>query len=312
MSDADGPLPFSQAFDLGKLIQVGTDLLSTRTLPLVVGSTLLLFLDLCSGGGGQMNLPMNPSSGGDGEEAPADLDGALRALEGMMDQVDTSALLLMVLGAVGCGLVLTVILWLVKSWLWAGWLKMHEDLIVKGDSGIPVLFSGGDRMVPLALWTLLAATLRFGVFVVAATPGVAIVLLGLGDGLQGGMNGLRDALFDEGTLLTLALGLTVSLLGSVVAWLYVEPGLVFGERAVAIGGLGPLDALEHSWDLADGNRISILVFGLVAGLIYGTGWMLCCVGMVPARAVVSPAFTLGWMRATRNDRASWANRAAAT
>ena len=61
-------------------------------------------------------------------------------------------------------------------------------------------------------------------------------------------------------------------------------GIYLGDRLVVLEGLGPVAALESSWDLARGNRTSLLIFRvvLVGAKILSVvfGLLLCGIGVL--------------------------------
>ena len=293
MRPATEPLPVHEAFSVGRLLQTGWDLVSRAPVPLLLGAFLLMLVDACSGGSGQISPPTGDWSGEGG--------GGLGELEALIEELGTATMVAMAGAMVGCGLLLQAAAWLARSWLMVGWLRLHEEALVQGDADVATLFGGRDRFWPLALWYLLRGFIRFGVAMVALTPGLLIV----GAGAWGVWG-------DRGSGATADL-LPLGLAGGVVmlalwlpAVLYIEPGLALGDRAVVFGGLSPVDALDRSWDLARDNRLTLLSYQIVGGLVVGAGWMACCVGAIPARAVVDAGLTAGWLLHTRADRADWA------
>jgi hypothetical protein len=95
--------------------------------------------------------------------------------------------------------------------------------------------------------------------------------------------------------LLLANALDVETLGAVAAvffgvayipiWCFVILGLVLVEQAVAVESLAPVAALQRSWDVAKGNRFSLLVFLVVTVIVEMAGLLACCIGFL---------FTAAW------------------
>jgi hypothetical protein len=91
-------------------------------------------------------------------------------------------------------------------------------------------------------------------------------------------------------------GLFLMLLFGLPVWVYLSLGVYTGDRLMVYANLGPVQALEASWDLARGNRFSLLIFRLVS-VVYklagiGFGLLLCGVGVLvtwPLAKAVSEA-----------------------
>jgi hypothetical protein len=82
---------------------------------------------------------------------------------------------------------------------------------------------------------------------------------------------------------------------------YVWLGLYFGHHAVALDEAGTMQAVEMAWDLARGNRLWMLLYLFVTGVIWLAGHCLCCVGVFATRALVDTARTEAYLFATRDD-----------
>lgn len=293
-----GPLPLSEAFAVGPLLQAGWDALSRSPVPLLLGAFVFFLIDGCTGGSGQFSPPSGEWSG-DGSDP-------LGELERMLEEVGTGVALAIGAAVVGCGLVLQVVGLFAKSWVSVGWLRTHQAVVVEGDAELDLLFGGRDRLGPMVLWRLLVGLIQLGVGMVTLAPGLAIAALGAwrvwGDG---GSDVSADA------LPFLAAGGAVALLVWLPAQLYVAPGLLLGDYAVVFEEASPMEALDRSWEAASGHRLALLLFLFAAFFVNALGLMLCCIGAIPARAITDTAATVGWLRFTRGDRAAWALRSAA-
>ena len=293
MSPSSEPLPVHEAFSAGRLLQTGWDLVARAPVPLLLGAFLLMLVDACSGGSGQISPPSGDWTG--------DGSGGLGELEGMLEELGTATVVAVAGAIVGCGLLLQIAAWLAKSWLMVGWMRVHEEALVQGDADVATLFGGRDRFWPLALWYLLRGFIRFGVAMVALTPGLLVIGAGAWGVWGEGGTGVAGDLLPFGVAggaLMLALWLPAAL--------YVEPGLALGDRAVVFAHLSPVDALDRSWELAQDHRLTLLGYQILGGFAVAIGWMACCVGAIPARAVVDAGLTTGWLLHTRSDRAAWA------
>lgn len=279
--------PFAR--DLGDVLRVDVGLAAGHEAflrawpPLLVGGWILSFLDSNgSGGSNEANAATDAGSEPWGDVAA-----------GLFE--DPVILVSAVIGAVVC--VLAVML--VRAWIVSGWTRVHREVLVDGASSFGTLFGGGDRTLPMVGWRFLRSMVLAPVLVLALSPLVGAALAD---------PDLVQAHF------TSLLGLG-GLLG-LPAWLWVGPGLAFGEHFVALDEDGPLDALKHAWRAARGNRTSLIAFwlGLVIAQFAITlaGFLLLCVGVlisIPyARATVDVGWTRAWLVARHGREATeaWA------
>ncbi len=84
-------------------------------------------------------------------------------------------------------------------------------------------------------------------------------------------------------------------------WLYVALGVSLTGEAVAIEGLGPVQALARSWNLARGNRMMLLAYLLVLMLFVVLGVCVFLVGMIVAGVLASIAHNESYLRLVRSD-----------
>ena len=100
--------------------------------------------------------------------------------------------------------------------------------------------------------------------------------------------------------------MALSALIAVPVGFYIGLGLAFGDHAVALDALGPTDALEKSWEMASGNRLYLLLFLFVYGVVnviaVFVGLLMLCIGALftipTARAVTDIGFTEGYLMLT--------------
>ncbi len=259
------------AFSPGRAIQHGIEGVRRLPGPLLVGSLLLWVT-----GGGTCGWGGSSPGGGDGAGVA----------EGLFDTLGPLAVVLLVLLLVGAA-VLLVAVWGFRSWLHPGYLRLHRALITKGEADFGVLFGGADALWRMLWWKGLATVVELGVTLLAALPGALLAAVG-------------NAVGGPDPLWTIP-GAVLALLLVVPVWLYVHLGLLLGTHAVALDGMAPGQALNHSWELARGNRIPLLVFVVVTGLFEALGILACCVGMVLTGAIVHLGLTEAYLLATRDD-----------
>lgn len=96
-------------------------------------------------------------------------------------------------------------------------------------------------------------------------------------------------------------------------WVYVLLGLSLVEQAVAVESKNPVEALQRSWELARGNRLHLLLFAIVTGVVTITGVLLCCVGVVFTSAWSFVAWYEGYIRLTlpEPEEGMWVDRRSA-
>lgn len=194
---------------------------------------------------------------------------------------------LMMLGALfGVAVCCGVVFMIFRSWFEPGWYRFHRALASAGNADLGVMFSGSDAFVSTLLWKLLKGVIVFGTLTMSSIPGGALIGLGY--------------VQDQSAPLMIAGGVLI-LLVMLPAMIYVSMGLMMGERAIAIDGYKPMDALELSWAMARGNRVHLFIFSVVTGIFGALGLLLCCVGIVATRAIVDFGLTEAYLLATRDE-----------
>jgi hypothetical protein len=215
------------------------------------------------------------SSGGGGESrllatknAGAGLATGLGLFEaGMIGAIVIAALL------VGVGL------FLFRSFVHGGYLLSHRQVLREGSAPLGVLFSGGGFFLAMVLYKLITLGLFLGVIAVAAIPAALVAMVA-----------------------NTAVGLSVGTLLGLPALVWLGLGLTMGEHAIVFEDKTPVDALMRSLELAHGNRMGILLYGLACfGLIVSSlvGILLLCIGVLfttsAARAVCDVGYTRGFL-----------------
>lgn len=172
------------------------------------------------------------------------------------------ALIVLVVGAV-CAFGLA--LFLFNCWMRLGFASTLEKQFEGRAIDVGDLFQGRGSFMAMVL----ARLLKLLVFFVAALPAVAIVALA----------GLADSKLD---LSDVALGIAaaLALLAYVPVLIYVAIGISLVSEAVAIERMQPMEALSRSWSLARGQRLRLLLYGIVMTIVCVSGLCLCCVGIL--------------------------------
>ena len=247
--------------------------------------------EIGSGGGG--------GGGGDSDDGGS---GASWEMMGGLPELPPLDGLGLAVALVLAAVVLLIVLvgFALRVWVHAGYLRLHEVTLRDLSEDMGALFSGADRFAPMALWKLLKTAILMGVLAVAALPG--------GAALAFGAFAEQDALMAAGGVGILLIALP--------ALIYVALGLTLGECAVVFEELGPLDALDRSWELARGHRVDIFLFLLVFGLFQVVaviaGILMLCVGVLVtlplAYSMQAVAFTEGYLLLARTpeETDAWA------
>ena len=292
------------ALDPGRGLRHGMEALKRIPIQLWLGGAILSFTDSagsgCSGGNPGQVLELLGQDGGEGAWDTGggfdfDFQAGLDTLSASMLQGDPFGLLalggLAVLGILCCALVVGLVMFALRSYVLVGWYRLHEECLRTGGGEFSTLFSGQDLFLNMLLWNLLKGVILFSLALVCLLPAAALA---------------GAALALESTGLAIGAGV-VAVLTTSVAMLYVQPGLAFGGEAITLDGLGVMDALSRSWELAQGRRLQMIVFFVVLGLVKAAAWVaglcLCLVGVFVtgplARGGVDLASTEAYLILTR-------------
>lgn len=258
-------MDIQQAFSPMRALRHGADALQRAPVGLLVGGFLLFVVDSCSGAGG----------------SPRDLS----ELSPYLDPAEAQLLV----SLVWLSAIIAIAAFLVRCWLLPGWLRLHRHILQTGTDSVGMLFGAGDAFVRMLGWRLLNGVILLGTAAVAALPGG--VLLALGASQE------SDVLGTIGALLLLLVVLPVLL--------YVWLGLVLGDYAVSLEGLGPVAALDRSWELARGHRLRLAEFFAVVELFGFLGILLCCVGVFVTRPIAQIGATEAFLLATDPSATDW-------
>ncbi|MCP4809925.1 MAG: hypothetical protein GY913_10360 [Proteobacteria bacterium] len=315
------PIPFSEAFSPGRAIKHGIEAVKRAPFPLLCGAFILGFTEgggsgnsfsstgdvLDDGGndwdyggydydfGSDWNYKLLSDGLGDlvqtGQIAgSAPTDAFLQGLMGSSD-FDDPAMIGAILGAMCCFSVLILIFFALRCWVKVGWIRLHEQVITTGEGTFGVLFGGSDRVVDMAIWAILATAINVGAIFASVIPGALV--MGVGAAME------MEPLIILGGLLLMIL--------MIPALVYIGLGLAMGDHALVLEGKSPMQALERSWELADGNRVTLFIFNFVMALFAFAavflGLLMCCIGVIltsPAsRAAIDVGFTESFLMHTR-------------
>jgi hypothetical protein len=167
-----------------------------------------------------------------------------------------------------------------------------ESIVVRGEAEVAEAFRPKGRLLSMVLLYLLQIVILF-----LATLPVAGVALGAGL-LIGGISGEEAA-----GVLT---GFGVFVLLSPIP-IYVGLGLALSPYAVALDDAAPMEAVRSSWGRVRGNRWRMLLFHVVMAVVGFLGMLACCIGTIPATALITAAWSESYLRLVRPDseQAAW-------
>ncbi|MDP2305123.1 MAG: hypothetical protein Q8P18_03770 [Pseudomonadota bacterium] len=184
---------------------------------------------------------------------------------------------------------LGIVMFVVRCWFVVGWIRLQRTVLETGADSVGLLFAGGDAFFRMLGWRLLNRLILLGTTAVAAIPGGALVALGSSQEI--------DAMA--------SLGVVVMLLTVLPVVVYVWLGLALGDHAVALDGLGPVGALDRSWELARGHRLRIGVFVAVTDLFSALGLLACCIGYFVTRTIAEIGLTEAYVLTTIPGAGGW-------
>lgn len=275
---------FNESFRIGQALEHGLAALKAAPGPLLAGAVLVQCTD-GSGGGG--NSLASPGRGGEGGSFDTDAFAAAfrQSADALSDFVSTTGMLILGIVAVMV-IAIAICVFLFHCWVLAGYLRVQRDILDRGEGRYEVLFGAGGRLWSMVGWKLLEAMILLGTGLAAAAPGLLLMAAGT-------WGGLPQILFQAGVLIALVLAVPVLI--------YVGLGLSFGEMAVALEDRGPLEALDRTWTLVRGHRISLFVFQFVLAIFTAIGVCACCVGIFVTRGIADSGRTGAYLLYTRDD-----------
>jgi len=197
-----------------------------------------------------------------------DLAGWLsRGWETIKDDVVTFAvasLLAGLIGAVTCGI-------LAATLAQCGIAMMAFRKILYGRVEIGNVFDGMKRFVPAILTFLLLLIPGFLIWAIAQGPQTAIQIL---------------APNNSGALLAASLW---NIVATVILQALLAGAIFFAYAHIAARNVGPIEALQASWEIFRRNVVMFTLTAFVYGLIAAAGAIACCVGVFVTAPLITAA-----------------------
>lgn len=211
----------------------------------------------------------------------------------MEDLRQDPEVLMALLAAMGLGLLLScglgVVVWIAQTWLAAGQLRVSREVLEGGEGAFSTLFSGRDVLLRMLLAGLLLFAINSGTFILAGLPAAPFFYWAI----EAIMAGDMDAFNLWMLVALLILGIVTVPLAT-----YVWAGVRLVTYAIALDGMGVMEALEHAWALANGKRIRMVNFAFVNAIFASLGLLACCIGVVYTGTVAQVAWVDAYLRVT--------------
>jgi hypothetical protein len=169
----------------------------------------------------------------------------------------------------------------VQLWLTLGMIALLLRVLEGAQPDLAIMFAQGDKLLAF-LGQTLAVGLVLGSY-------VGLVLLGAVFGAGSG-----EAVSITIVLLGALLG-AVPYVWLMLSWAFAAVHLVHDRKSGAIA------SLRASYGIARGKRWSMLGIGLLAALIYLTGLLLCCVGIVASTPLSGLLWCSLYLALSRDD-----------
>ncbi|MBJ6760399.1 hypothetical protein JGU66_06465 [Myxococcaceae bacterium JPH2] len=187
---------------------------------------------------------------------------------------------------------------LVQGLVQLGFLRVAFDVLHGRSVDLARLFSQMNKLVPYAMTMVVMVLVLFiPALLLFSGVGVAVVLG------MGGVEALRHpaVLFDNpGSILAVVslVSVPILLLGSylLIPMYLIQPELAFRDDPPS-----PLEVLQRCWRYADGQRLRMLGVCMVMVVISLAGLLACCVGLIPAVALIQVLFAGMYLAVSRES-----------
>ncbi|MEO7110708.1 MAG: hypothetical protein ABI183_09740 [Polyangiaceae bacterium] len=98
------------------------------------------------------------------------------------------------------------------------------------------------------------------------------------------------------TQILMGLAILLGFILLIVPGIILALGLAYSNYFVADANLGPIDAMKASWAATNGSKGKLFLFGFVAIFIMIGGIIACCIGVLPAAALLALAQAMIYVR----------------
>ena len=107
-----------------------------------------------------------------------------------------------------------------------------------------------------------------------------------------------------GATILIALGTAFGLLFCIVPGVFLAICWMFTGQVILDKGMGPVEAMGHSWNLSRGHRWDLLLFFLLVLGVNLLGLLACCVGLFVTSAMTFLAWAWVYLRLTGQETAA--------
>ncbi|RJS20151.1 hypothetical protein DRW03_20570 [Corallococcus sp. H22C18031201] len=193
-------------------------------------------------------------------------------------------------------LIVVIAQMLVQGLVQLGFLRVAFDVLHGRSVDLARLFSQMNKLVHYAMTMIVMMLVLFIPALLLISGGAVAVMLGMG-----GVEALRHPatlLNNPGMLI--AVTSAVGVLGIIVcSYLLLPLYLLQPELAFCDDPPSPLEVLQRCWRYADGQRLRMLGVCVLMVVISLVGLLACCVGLIPAMALIQVLFAGMYLAVSR-------------
>ena len=178
-----------------------------------------------------------------------------------------------------------LVFWPITQLVVAGIIVSAAKWIRTDEADISSLYTSVGAAVRAFLATLVAAIISFLAALVTMVP--AMLAIGVGIGIDN---------------VTLGLGLGGLLfIPAFFVMVYVGLGVQLTVYAAVLDGLGPIEAVQRSWEAASGTRVTLFVTGFVFGILGSVAACMCFLPLMLVVPIQQGGMTAAWLRYARHS-----------
>lgn len=182
------------------------------------------------------------------------------------------------------GLIVQTLAWPFNQLVLAGLMVAGALWVQAEQSRTAALYTSVRPAVRGLLAGLVAGMITLVVVLFCFTPAMLALFLMIEDDVM-------NALAAFGVLLLPALPVLI----------YVGLGLMLAPYAAVLDQLGPMEAIQRSWDAANGTRLTLFVTNLVFGILGGIAACMCYIPLVVVIPIQVMGLSAAWLRYARPE-----------
>jgi hypothetical protein len=206
------------------------------------------------------------------------INSVVNAVLGIGGDDGLSATVKMVLGFVVGQFIGTIVSIVVQGVALVGLYRVLLDVLEGRKADVARMFSQ-FHLLPRYLVLQVIFFVALTIPILGGMGAIALVAIkSVGISLQDFSSGDFERLLNPSLFGLFMLFSVVVLVGSIV----VMPVTLFSVPELIVGNCSPVEAITRSWNLGSGQRLRLIGYGFVSGLVVMAGALLCLVGMIPA------------------------------